>query len=129
MEVKDKSRTFETREADYRGHIANPNGGEESKGGPQSYEEDKAAASEPVAKEAETSKDKNAKDKKSVIDEVLASRIPNPAKDAQLAKALELVKSPDAYQAALGKGLDKAKLAAAKKEKDQAKTGQDKTDE
>ena len=61
------------------------------------------------------------KDKKSVIDEVLASRIPNPAKDAQLAKALELVKSPDAYKTALGKGLDKAKLDAAKKDKDKAK--------
>ena len=122
VEVKDKSRTFETREADYRGHIANPNGGEESKGGPQTFEEDKAAASE-AAKEAEVEaeKNKNAKDKKSVIDEVLASRIPNPAKDAQLAKALELVKSPDAYKTALGKGLDKAKLDAAKKDKDKAK--------
>ena len=120
VEVKDKSRTFETREADYRGHIANPNGGEESKGGPQTFEEDKAAASEAV-KEVEAEKDKNAKDKKSVIDEVLASRIPNPAKDAQLAKALELVKSPDAYKTALGKGLDKAKLDAAKKDKDKAK--------
>ena len=78
------------------------------------------AASE-AAKEAEAEKDKNAKDKKSVIDEVLASRIPNPAKDAQLAKALELVKSPDAYKTALGKGLDKAKLDAAKKDKDKAK--------
>ena len=71
--------------------------------------------------EAEAEKNKNAKDKKSVIDEVLASRIPNPAKDAQLAKALELVKSPDAYKTALGKGLDKAKLDAAKKDKDKAK--------
>ena len=123
MEVKDKTRTFETREADYRGHNANPNGGEESKGGPQSYDEDKTA-SEPVKAEVKDPANKDAKDgkdKKDSLDDVVASRIPNPAKDAQLAKALELVKTPTAYQAAIGKGLEKSKLEAAKKEKDKAK--------
>lgn len=121
VEVKDKNRTWETREADYRGHIANPNGGEESKGGVQTYEEDAPnSASEAVNEEAD-SKDKVKKDKVTTED-ILTARIPNPAKDAQLAKALELVKNPESYQAALGKGLDKAKLNAAKKDKEKAES-------
>ncbi len=124
VEVKDKTRTVEYREADYRGHIANPNGGEENKGGIVVYDE------EPVKTASDTSSvtpadkdDKNkSKDKKNSTEDILSSRIPNPAKDEQLAKALSLLKDPSAYQEAMGKGMDKKKLDEAKKEKDKNNT-------
>ena len=87
VEVKDKNRTFESREADLVGHIGNPIGGDEVKGGifePDDSSNDKA--------------DKKAEDE----DDIVARRTPNPAKDDQLRKALELVKSPAEWQKSLG---------------------------
>ncbi len=87
VEVKDKDRLYEAREADLGGHIGNPLGADDVKGG--------------VVEDANIPKvDKDKKDKK---DEDLSSRrIPNPAKDDQLRKALELVKNPADWQKSLG---------------------------
>lgn len=87
VEVQDKNRTFESREADLGGHISNPMGQEDVKGGVVENTAPKPiAASEP-------------KDK----DEDLSSRRkPNPEKDDQLRKALELVKKPSEWQKSLG---------------------------
>lgn len=87
VEVQDKNRTFESREADLGGHIGNPLGEEDVKGGVLDNATPKpAAASE-------------AKDK----DEDLSSRRkPNPEKDDQLRKALDLIKNPAEWQKSLG---------------------------
>lgn len=101
VEVKDKERSFESREADLVGHIGNPLGGEDVNS--ETLPADNTADDE----------DKNpAKDKsKKKSDEDLSSRrIPNPAKDDQLRKALDLIKTPEQWQQSLG-------LAAKKPEK------------
>lgn len=100
VEVQDKTRTFESREADLGGHIGNPLGEEDVKGGVLNNEESPkpATASEP-------------KDK----DEDLSSRRkPNPEKDDQLRKALDLIKNPAEWHKSLG--LAAKKPAPAKKE-------------
>ena len=100
MEVADKNRTFESREADLKGHIGNPLGNDEVKGG---LVDDNHA-------KAEEKKDKDKKD-----DEDLSSRRkPNPEKDDQLRKALELLKQPAQWQKSLGLA---AKKPAPKKKK------------
>ena len=90
VEVADKHRRFESREADLSNHIGNPTGGEvrgrilET---PAAVEASAVSASE-VAKAEE---------------ERASSRYkPNPEKDDQLRRALELVKSPQQWQASLG---------------------------
>lgn len=92
VEVQDKNRTFESREADLGGHIGNPLGEEDVKGGIIENAIPKpAAASEP-------------KDK----DEDLSSRRkPNPEKDDQLRKALDLLKKPSEWQKHLGSAAKK----------------------
>ncbi|QMT33288.1 S41 family peptidase [Conchiformibius steedae DSM 2580] len=100
VEVADKNRTFESREADLKGHIGNPLGNDEVKGG---LVDDNHA-------KAEEKKDKDKKD-----DEDLSSRRkPNPEKDDQLRKALELLKQPAQWQKSLGLA---AKKPAPKKKK------------
>ncbi|UOO81026.1 S41 family peptidase [Uruburuella testudinis] len=86
VEVKDKNRLFESREADLLGHIGNPLGGSEVNGG--FFEPETPAADEKTDKEQE--------------DDIIARRTPNPAKDDQLRKALELLKSPAEWQKSLG---------------------------
>ena len=85
VEVQDKTRTFESREADLDGHIGNPLGANDVKGG--------------VIEDAQPTKKDDKKDK----DEDIGSRrIPNPAKDDQLRKGLELIKNPTDWQKSLG---------------------------
>lgn len=86
VEVKDKNRLFESREADLGGHINNPLGADDVKGGVVNVPDN--------AKEEKKEKEK---------DEDLSSRrIPNPAKDEQLRKALDLIKNPSEWQKSLG---------------------------
>ncbi|WP_037588339.1 S41 family peptidase [Stenoxybacter acetivorans] len=92
VEVLDKTRKFESREADLGGHISNPFGGEEVNGEILSADNDEAAAS------AELNKANEKTDKEDIAER----HKPNPAKDAQLKKALELVKDPQAWQQSLG---------------------------
>ncbi|MDO1508964.1 MULTISPECIES: S41 family peptidase [unclassified Neisseria] len=101
VEIKDKNRLFESREADLLGHIGNPFGGEEVNG--KDY-----VPSEPEP----APKAKGKKDKKD--EDISSRRIPNPAKDDQLKKALDLIKSPAQWQKSLGLA---AKKPAPKKEK------------
>ncbi|UOP05424.1 S41 family peptidase [Conchiformibius kuhniae] len=88
VEVADKNRTFESREADLQGHIGNPLGNDEVKSSIGSATDNGKAD------------DKNKKDKD---DEDLSSRRkPNPEKDDQLRKAIELLKNPAQWQKSLG---------------------------
>ncbi|WP_373742085.1 S41 family peptidase [Neisseria sp.] len=110
VEVKDKDRLDESREADLVGHIGNPTGGEEvnSSISADDYKPD-------------TSKSES-KNKKLTDEERSSRRVPNPAKDDQLRKALELVKSPDQYQKSLGLA---AKNPKWKKIKEDEKSGKE----
>lgn len=93
VEVADKNRTFESREADLGGHIGNPLGAEDVKGGVVQHN-DTQAVSEPKAEAAS---------KEKVSDEDLSSRRkPNPDKDEQLRKALDLLRNPSEWQKSLG---------------------------
>ncbi|ULJ62925.1 S41 family peptidase [Wielerella bovis] len=100
VEVADKNRTFESREADLGGHIGNPLGEEDVKGGV--VEHTTPAASEPAPKVASEPKEK-------VKDEDLSSRRkPDPSKDEQLRKALDLLKNPSEWQKSLGLAASKS---------------------
>ena len=70
------------------------------------------AASE--AASAPASKEQGAKAETEDKDDILSRRIPNPAKDAQLRKALDLIKDPAQWQKSLGLA---AKKPAPKKAK------------
>ena len=85
------------------GHINNPTGANEVKGGvlEQQAEEAEKAADQAKAKDGKKDKDEDAGSR----------RKPDPSKDDQLRKALELVKDPVQWQKSLG-------LAAAKKTDD-----------
>lgn len=87
VEVQDKNRRFESREADLSGHLSNPNGGNEVKGRSLPQE-----ASVPETASAPEDKDEDRSSR----------RIPNPNKDEQLRKALDLVKDPVQWQKSLG---------------------------
>ena len=101
VEVKDKNRTYESREADLAGHIGNPLGGEEVNGVVHDDAVEEKAASQ-ADKEAAKGKNKG-KDKEKEAEEELSSRHnPDPAKDAQLKAALDLVKDPAKWRESLG---------------------------
>jgi len=101
VEVKDKNRTYESREADLAGHIGNPLGGEEVNGAVHDDAVEEKAASQ-ADKEAAKGKNKG-KDKEKEAEEELSSRHnPDPAKDAQLKAALDLVKDPAKWRESLG---------------------------
>ena len=102
VEVKDKDRAFESREADLVGHIGNPLGGQDVN----------SSTETPANAEAKADKDKSKKDKD---EDISSRRIPNPAKDDQLRKALDLVKNPAEWQKSLGLA---AKKPAPKKDAD-----------
>lgn len=92
VEVKDKDRAFESREADLIGHIGNPLGGADVNGSnnvPETVEEAWQRQAKP-----KTDKEKE--------EDIIARRTPNPAKDDQLRKALDLVKKPAEWQKSLG---------------------------
>ena len=87
IEMVNDVRKF-SKETDLAGHIGNPLGGEDV----NSSNEISAPDSNEAAKADENAKSKKGKDKEK--DEDLSSRrIPNPAKDDQLRKALDLVKN------------------------------------
>lgn len=113
VEVKDKDRAFESREADLAGHIGNPLGGEDV----NSSNEISTPDSNEAAKADENAKSKKGKDKEKDED-ISSRRIPNPAKDDQLRKALDLVKNPAEWQKSLGLA---AKKPAPKKDKKDGK--------
>ena len=94
---------FESREADLAGHIGNPSGGTEVR---SSVEDSYRAASEPNSSASEPEKEKEE-------DLISLRRDPNPAKDAQLRAALDLVKDPAKWQKSLGEA---AKKPAPKKD-------------
>ncbi|ASK26591.1 S41 family peptidase [Neisseria chenwenguii] len=110
VEVKDKDRAYESREADLVGHIGNPLGGEDVNS--SQYE---PIPKDEAEKDAKDTKAKSDKDKAKEKEDISSRRIPNPAKDDQLRKALELVKNPAEWQKSLGLA---AKKPAPKKGKD-----------
>lgn len=107
VEVKDKERTFESREADLVGHIGNPLGGEDVNSETLAVPLEKDA-DKPAAKE---------KGKKKKDEDLSSRRIPNPEKDDQLRKALDLVKSPEQWQKSLGLAAKKPVSNKDKKDK------------
>ena len=113
VEIKDKDRAFESREADLVGHIGNPLGGEDV----NSSNEISTPDLNEAAKADENAKSKKDKDKEKDED-ISSRRIPNPAKDDQLRKALDLVKNPAEWQKSLGLA---AKKPAPKKDKKDGK--------
>lgn len=90
VEVIDKTRTFESREADLNGHIGNPLGIDEVKGGAVQ------AASEPESKPTPEAEGKKSNE------DLSSRRKPDPNKDEQLRKALDLLKNTDQWQQSLG---------------------------
>lgn len=106
VEVQDKNRTFESREADLGGHISNPLGAEDVKGGVIEN-----AVPKPITA-SETPKDKKDKD-----EDLSSRRKPNPQKDDQLRKALELIKKPNEWQKSLGLAAKKPITPIRKEEK------------
>ena len=89
-------------EADLVGHIGNPLGGQDVN----------SSTETPANTETKADKDKSKKDKD---EDISSRRIPNPAKDDQLRKALDLVKNPAEWQKSLGLA---AKKPAPKKDAD-----------
>lgn len=92
VEVKDKDRAYESREADLVGHIGNPLGGADV----NSSNEIPETVAEALKQEAKPKTDKEKEE------DIIARRTPNPAKDDQLRKALDLVKNPTEWQKSLG---------------------------
>ena len=125
VEIKDKNRTYESREADLARHIDNPLGGEEVLGGITGEDETDKADDKKKSDSKEKGKnnqpDAKDKDKNQDEDAILARREPNPEKDEQLKTALDLVKDPAKWKASLG-------LAATKAAKDKTKKTKDKKD-
>ncbi|WP_239324013.1 S41 family peptidase [Snodgrassella gandavensis] len=131
VEVKDKNRKFESREADLGGHLSNPLGGKEVNGellGSQKKTTLPATASEPAIQDTDDKANKDgikdtkahaaSKDsKKKDEEDWLARREPNPAKDAQLKAALDLVKDPVKWNQSLGLAAKKPVKTTDKKDK------------
>ena len=115
VEVKDKTRTFESHEADLSGHIDNPLG--------ENGVKTAIAASEPDSKEEET-KPAAASEPKPKLEDLASRRKPDPSKDDQLRKALDLLKNPSEWQQSLGQGVQK--LAEEKKKADEKKAAEEK---
>ena len=111
VEVQDKNRVFESHEADLSGHIGNPNGSEDVKSSAKP-----AAASEP-----EEPKPAAASEAKPKLEELSSRRKPDPSKDDQLRKALDLVKNPAEWQKSLGTAAVKEAEEAKNKGKDKEK--------
>ncbi|KDN12863.1 Carboxyl-terminal protease [Snodgrassella communis] len=130
VEVKDKNRKFESREADLGGHLSNPLGGKEVNGellSGQKKTTQPTTASEPAIHNMDDNADKaSTKDtkastpknnKKKDEDDWLTRREPNPAKDEQLKTALDLVKDPVKWNQSLGLAAKKPAKATDKKDK------------
>ena len=115
VEVKDKTRTFESHEADLSGHIDNPLG--------ENGVKTAVSASEPDSKEEEA-KPAAASEPKPKLEELSSRRKPDPSKDEQLRKALDLLNNPSEWQKSLGLGVQK--LAEEKKKADEKKAAEEK---
>lgn len=111
VEVKDKNRGYESREADLIGHIDNPNGGADVNSSTD--------ISEPETDKAKSDDKTKAQKGKEKEENISSRRIPNPAKDDQLRKALELVKKPAEWQKSLGLAAKKPALKKDKKDSDE----------
>lgn len=128
VEVKDKNRQFESREADLGGHLSNPLGGKEVKSETHIteksslYNEDEVKPSDKSSEQIQKNADTNSKDKKRDEEDWLARREPNPAKDAQLKAALDLVKNPTKWNQSLGLAANKAAKDEEKKPKQEKKS-------
>jgi len=81
------------------------------------------AASEPDSKEEET-KPAAASEPKLKLEDLASRRKPDPSKDDQLRKALDLLKNPSEWQQSLGQGVQK--LAEEKKKADEKKAAEEK---
>lgn len=120
VEVKDKKRKFESREADLAGHIGNPLGGKEVNGQVLNIDEaDDKLEKSSQNQDPENTAHQESKDKQD--DDILARRIPNPKKDEQLKVALDLVKHTEKWQQSLGLSVKKEANTNTK----QAKTDHD----
>ena len=110
VEVKDANRSFESHEADLAGHISNPLGGKDinSKNLTDNASGKTETESKPDSKAKKQDKDKEE-------DDIISRRNPDPAKDAQLRAALDLIKDPAKWQKSLGEA---AKKPVPKKEED-----------
>lgn len=116
LEVKDSAtRSFEIREADLSGHLANPNGGQEVKSDNRNLSSDTSA---PIAPKVEEPKKGAKADEKT---EQVNPREPNPKLDVQLGKALELIKTPTEWQKNLGVAATKDTSKDKPSSKDKAK--------
>lgn len=115
VEVQDKNRKFESREADLGGHLSNPLGGTEVKGNlwQDTLPED-STASAPATDGKDNAAKTETKEEKE--EDILSRRTPNPAKDAQLRKALDLIKDPAQWQKSLGLAAKKPAVKKAKEE-------------
>lgn len=98
VEIADKTRTFESREADLSGHINNPLGEQDVKGNVQHNNDTPEASASSPSKAAE----------KANVEDLSSRRVPNPNKDEQLKKALELLKNPNQWQQSLGAAAKKS---------------------
>ncbi|MCO6503834.1 MAG: S41 family peptidase [Snodgrassella sp.] len=127
VEIKDKNRQFESREADLGGHLSNPLGGKEVNSETRINKETPPNNSLPKSRENDTDSDNakenidhnaNPKDsKKKDEEDWLARREPNPTKDAQLKAALDLVKNPSKWNQSLGQAATKTAKPTDKKAK------------
>lgn len=115
IEVKNKDDEFAVREADLKGHIDNPKGGDEVKGGElDNKSQTDANKVEKLTKEQMENV---------IYDRIMQTKKVDPKNDPQLKKALEIVSNPELYKESLGKfkPIEKEKLKEiAKKEKEAA---------
>ncbi|MBQ9182806.1 MAG: S41 family peptidase [Neisseriaceae bacterium] len=93
VEVKGEYDDYQMREADLSGHLNNPKGDKETKG---KIDEDAAA------KRKEVVEKNKAKSEDEKFDDLLSRREPDPTKDEQLKKALDLLKDSTLYQQSIG---------------------------
>ena len=108
IEFKSEDDAFQMREADLSGHLDNPFGEKETKG---------KIDTDAAAKKQETVQAAKAKSEDEKFDDMVNRRDPNPAKDEQLKKALDLLKDSTEYQKSIG--------LAAKEKRDTKKVSND----
>ncbi|MBR4623941.1 MAG: hypothetical protein IKO56_00220 [Alphaproteobacteria bacterium] len=106
--MKSEDDAYQMREADLSGHLDNPFGEKETKG---------KIDTDAAAKKQETVQAAKAKSEDEKFDDMVNRRDPNPAKDEQLKKALDLLKDPAEYQKSIG--------LAAKEKRDTKKVSND----
>lgn len=106
VEVKNEADVFEMREADLGGHLDNPLGGKEVKGTIGNVQK---SAQKPDAELRNKTDEER-------FQEMLQRREPNPEKDPQLKKAVELLKNPAEYSRSMGKAAAEGRNPKAQKD-------------